>query len=85
MVTHMKTTIEIAAPVLEEAKRLARKEGVTLRTLVEEGLRTVVAARGARKGFRLKDESFAGKGVQPGVEEGRWIEIRETIYEGRGA
>jgi len=81
----MKTTIEIAAPVLEEAKRLARKEGVTLRTLVEEGLRTVVAARGARKNFRLKDASFAGKGVQPGVEEGRWSEIRDLIYDGRGA
>lgn len=85
MVTHMKTTIEIATPVLEEAKRLARKEGVTLRVLVEEGLRTVVAARGARKGFRLKDAGFAGTGVQPGMEEGRWFEVRDLIYEGRGA
>jgi hypothetical protein len=85
MVTHMKTTIEIATPVLEEAKRLARAEGVTLRVLVEEGLRTVVAARGARKGFQLKNESFAGKGVRSGVDEGCWVEIRDLIYEGRGA
>ncbi len=85
MVTHMKTTIEIATPVLEDAKRLARKEGVTLRVLVEEGLRTVVAARRARKGFRLKNAGFGGKGVRPGVEEGRWSEIRDLIYEGRGA
>jgi hypothetical protein len=81
----MKTTIEIAAPVLEEAKRLARQEGVTLRVLVEEGLRTVLATRGSRKGFRLKDAGFKGKGVQPGVEEGRWSEMRDLIYEGRGA
>jgi len=85
MVTHIKTTIEIAAPVLEDAKRLARAEGVTLRVLVEEGLRHVVAARGARKGFRLKDASFRGKGVRAGVEEGRWAEMRDLIYEGRGA
>jgi hypothetical protein len=81
----MKTTIEIATPVLREAKRLARKEGVTLRVLVEEGLRTVVAARGARQGFHLKDAGFEGKGVRPGVEEGKWSEIRDVIYEGRGA
>ena len=61
MVTHMKTTIEIAEPVLEQARRLARKEGVTLRDLVEEGLRTVVASRGGRKGFRLKEAAFSGK------------------------
>lgn len=85
MVTHMKTTIEIAAPVLEEAKRLARDEGVTLRVLVEEGLRGVVAARGSRKKFRLKDAGFKGRGVQPGVEEGRWSDVRDLIYEGRGA
>lgn len=84
MVTHMKTTIEIATPVLEAAKRLAREEGVTLRVLVEEGLRGVVAARGSRKRFRLKDAGFKGKGVQPGVEEGRWAEVRDLIYEGRG-
>jgi len=85
MVTHMKTTIEIAGPVLEEAKRLARKEGVTLRVLVEEGLRTVVAARGAGTAFRLTDAGFAGTGVQPGMQEGRWFDVRDLIYEGRGA
>ena len=85
MVAHMKTTIEIAPPLLEEAKRLARREGVTLRLLVEEGLRSVVAARGSRKRFRLKDAGFKGKGVQAGIEEGRWADVRDLIYEGRGA
>ena len=81
----MKTTIEIAEPVLEAAKRLAREEGVTLRVLVEEGLRSVVASRGSRKRFRLKDAGFKGKGIQRGVEEGRWADVRDLIYEGRGA
>ena len=49
MATHMKTTIEISEPILEDAKDLARREGVTLRLLVEEGLRSVLAARHSRK------------------------------------
>jgi len=85
MVTHMKTTIEIAEPILEDAKALARREGVTLRLLVEEGLRSVLAARQARTRFRLKDASFHGRGLQAGITEGRWAELRDTIYQGRGA
>ena len=85
MATHMKTTIEIAAPLLEEAKGLASREGVTLRLLVEEGLRAVLSARGSRKRFRLTDAGFRGRGVQPGVEEGRGAEVRDLTYEGRGA
>ena len=50
-----------------------------------QGLRTVVATRGARTRFRLADAGFDGKGVQAGMEEGRWFEIRDLIYEGRGA
>ena len=85
MGTHMKTTIEIAQPILEDAKKLAQQEGVTLRLLVEEGLRSVLAARQSRKRFRLKDAGFKGRGLQDGVEEGRWAEVRDAIYEGRGA
>lgn len=42
MVTHMKTTIDIADALLLEAKQLAAQRGETLRELVEEGLRTVI-------------------------------------------
>lgn len=85
MVTHMKTTIEISEPILEDAKDLARREGVTLRLLVEEGLRSVLAARHSRRRFRLKDAGFEGRGLQEGVEEGRWADVRDKAYEGRGA
>ena len=85
MVAHMKTTIEIATPILEEARRVARREGVTLRALVEEGLRSVVTARASRQRFRLKDGGFKGRGVHKGVDEGRWGDVRDRIYKGRGA
>jgi hypothetical protein len=85
MVTHMKTTIEIATPVLDEARALARRQGVTLRVLVEEGLRMVLRERAGRKRFRLKKASFRGRGAQKGIVEGRWEAVRDAIFEGRGA
>ncbi len=41
----MKTTIDIADGLLAEAKAHAREEGLTLRTLIEEGLRRVLGDR----------------------------------------
>lgn len=82
----MKTTIEIADSLLEEAKRIAGSERITLRTLVEEGLRKTIDERKRRtSGFRLRMASYKGKGMQPGVSEGDWEAIVEAIYEGRGA
>ena len=84
MVSRMKTTIEIPDPLLAEARRAAEKAGVTLRALVEEGLRRVLRERRA-EGFRLRRATFKGKGVQPGVREGGWERVRDLAYEGRGA
>lgn len=85
MVAHMKTTIEISEPLLEIAKREARRRGVTLRVMVEEGLRRVVAESTGGDTFSLRKASFRGKGLQAGVVEGRWNLVRDLIYEGRGA
>jgi hypothetical protein len=80
----VKTTVEIADALLEEAKRVAARESTTLRELMEEGLRRSLDDRRKRKGFRLRRASFRGKGLQPGVSED-WERIREAAYEGRGA
>jgi len=85
MVTHMKTTVEIADALLEEAKKEASRRGTTLRALVEAGLREVLRNhRSERKPFRLRDESFGGGGLTPEFEAGGWEAIRDAIYEGRG-
>lgn len=82
----MKTTIDLPEPLLDAAKRTAEREGTTLRALVETGLRRVLAERHEKEhGFRLRDASFRGEGLQAGVVEGRWEPLRDAIYEGRGA
>lgn len=80
----MKTTIEISDSLLEEAKRVAAKEGTTVRAFVEQGLRRIVAERKRRGAFKLRNAAFHGKGLQPGVEDATWQRIREEIYQGRG-
>ena len=80
----MKTTIEISDSLLDEARKLAAKEGTTVRAFVEQGLRRVVAERKSRGVFRLRKAAFKGKGIQPGMEDATWERIRETIYQGRG-
>ena len=85
MGTHMKTTIEIATPLLTQAKAAAAREGATLRALVEEGLRTVFKARKQAQQFRLRKATFGGKGLQPDLRGAPWERIRDRAYEGRGA
>lgn len=83
MVTHMKTTVEIADALLEDAKRVAAQEGTTLRALIEDGLRKTLAERETKPPFKLKDGSVKGGGVQPGIDLSNWEQIRDIIYEGR--
>jgi len=83
----MKTTLDLADPLLEEAKAVAAREGSTLRALVEEGLRIVLARKTSRRRFRLRDASFkGGRGLHPEfAARGGWSKLREAAYdEGRG-
>ena len=75
----MKTTIEIADELLVKAKRHARRQGRTLRDVVEEALREKLAA-GERQPFRLKKHTFKGQGTHTSVVEGHWESVRDLIY-----
>ena len=80
----MKTTLEISDPLLREARKIAAREQTTLRALVEQGLRRVVAERRQQAPFKLRRASFKGKGLRPELQEGGWDRIRDMAYEGRG-
>ena len=80
----MKTTVDISDPLLREAKRLAAREGVTLKTLIERGLHRVVSETKSAATFRLRQASVKGRGLQPGVRHASWEQLRDMAYEGRG-
>lgn len=84
MVCCMKTTVDISDALLGEARRLAERDRTTVKALVEEGLRRVVAERKAPGTFKLRRASFRGQGLQPPLTEDSWERIRDMAYEGRG-
>lgn len=82
---HMKTTVDISDSLLEDARRVADRRGVTLRTVIEEGLRHVVTSERRRPPFQLRDASFRGEGLQPEFEGATWDRLRDAAYGERGA
>ena len=83
----MKTTIDIADPILDEARKVAARQGTTLRSLVERGLRHVLAEEAkAPRPFKLRDASVKGGGwLRPELKDAAWDELRALIYQDRGA
>ncbi len=84
MASHMKTTLDIADPLLKAAKVAAQREGTTLRALVERGLKLVLRNPRPTRGFRLRDLSVTGQGLQPEATGRTWAELRDLTYRGRG-
>lgn len=84
MGTRMKTTIDISDPLLKEAKAVARNQNLTIRELVERGLKLALAERKAARRFRLRDASVSGKGLRPEAAQLSWDQLRALAYEGRG-
>lgn len=80
----MKTTIDIADPLLAAAKKAAAREGTTLRALVELGLRQVIETRKRGGAFRLRKASFRGEGLQTPAKDLSWEQLRELAYGDRG-
>jgi len=80
----MKTTVEIPDTLFEEARKVAHRDRTTLKVLVEEGLRKIIADRRRRKGFQLRKATFKGNGLQSPLAGASWDQIRELSYEGRG-
>ncbi len=81
MGAHMKTTIDLGDALLLEAKQLAAEENITLRALVEAGLREVLAQRRRRAApFRLRRVTVKGRGLQPALRGASWQQLRDLAY-----
>ena len=72
----MKTTLDIPDPLLREARKVAERERTTLRALVEQGLRRVLADKQRRPVFRLRKASFKGQGLHPEMRDAGWEKIQ---------
>ncbi len=81
----MKTTVEITDSLLDQARKLAAREGVTLRTLLERGLHRVIAESKRGAPFKLRGASFKGEGLQPEFHDASWEKVRDLVYKDRGA
>jgi hypothetical protein len=81
----MKTTVEISDPLLREVRKLATRQGVTLRTLIERGLHRVIADSRPGAPFRLRRASFKGRGLRPEFRDASWERLRDAAYEDHGA
>jgi len=80
---HVKTTLDISDPLLEEARKVAAREGMTLRALVEQGLRRILVEKKRKSAFRLRKASFGGRGLQPELRSAGWDQLRDLAYESR--
>ena len=77
----MKLKVEIPASLLKEAKAYARRRGIPLRQVLQEGMRLALDREPlGRRLFRLRD---ASRNLGPMLVES-WPEIRRAIYSGRG-
>ena len=79
----MKTTVELPAALLRSVKRYAAAHGMTMREVIEAGLRHVLASEpAASKSFRLKRCTFEGRGL---AKQKSREDLRAHVYSGRGA
>lgn len=79
----MKTSIDISDHLLQQARQLSRERGTTLRSLVEEGLRQVLAQQQEARTDELPPLVVYGR-ADDGTDAWTWECIRDEIYRGRG-
>jgi hypothetical protein len=81
----MKTTVEISDSLLVEARRVAEREGLSLRAVIERGLHRVIDETRRGAPFTLRRASFAGQGLQAEFKDASWERLRDAAYRDRGA
>jgi hypothetical protein len=80
----MKITIDIPETLLRSARKIAVREGTTVRALVEQGLRRMIEHSNRRRTFHLRKVSFRGRGLRPELRNVSWKQLRALAYGSRG-
>ena len=81
----MKTTIDLSDELAKKAKTYAARKHITLRAVIEQGIREVLRNDRSTVKFKLRNASVGGKGLQKKYLSADWSKIREAAYKGRGS
>lgn len=84
LVTHMKSTVEIPDPLLDDIRRYANEHGLTLKAVIELGLRRVLESERTQVEFHLRRATVNGRGLRPEWNGADWPQLRAAAYAGRG-
>jgi hypothetical protein len=76
----VKTTVDIADALLKRSQQLAKREGSTLRAVLEEGLRLVLKDRRTAGSRVFRFPTFGKGGLSAEFRDADWENIRTTIY-----
>lgn len=81
----MKTTVEIQDELYARIQKKAQRDGRTVRSIIEEGLRLSLEAeqRAREQRYELPDESVGDPQAANPLESWSWAELRDEIYGGR--
>ncbi|MGH8510644.1 MAG: hypothetical protein ACREU9_09130 [Gammaproteobacteria bacterium] len=78
----MRTTIRLSDDLLHRAKKKAAEQGRTLTSLIEEGLKTILAESRAARRMRVQlPISKASGGTLPGVDLNRSSDLQDRMEE----
>lgn len=76
----MRTTIRIDEELLKRAKQCALQQGKTLTAVIEDALReSLVWKKAFQKREPVRRETFAGEGLQPGVNLDDFAELLDLM------
>jgi len=77
----MRTTVRLSEELLRKAKKKAAEKGQTLTSLIEEGLRIVLADSGRhqRRAHLQLPTSSASGGTLPGVDLNRSSDLEDRM------
>lgn len=76
----MKTTIDIADDLFARSRKAAKREGKTLRALMEEGLRLALQARAKKTAPKFHFPVYGSGGMTDEFKNASWADIRNEIY-----
>lgn len=77
----MKTTFDLPEPLVREVQELARSQGTTARSVVEQALVRLLKEDQSATTFELREASFTGgSGMSEEFAGTSWAKIRDAAY-----